>query len=339
MKYIALIPSLNPDDKLIPLLKELKKLHFDIVLVNDGSDKKYDDLFKQSKKYAHVLSYSENKGKGYALKEGMLWIQKNEKPQYVVVTLDSDGQHQPSDAKKLADYASTHRFTLTLGSRKKTSKMPLRSKIGNTLTRYVYRLHTGIKIYDTQTGLRAFSDYLMNYMLSVNGNRYEYEMNVLLYLKANQIQVHELEIETIYYEKNAGTHFHTLKDSYSIYKEIAKFSGVSICSFLIDYVLFLIFKSFLPSITYANILSRLISASMNYYLNRKFVFKYKKKGIQTFGEYAILAIGILGLNTTLLNIFVTRFGLTASLAKILTEIILFLFSYIVQKYFIFKKEG
>ncbi len=220
MKYIILIPAYEPDEKLIDLLSTIDE-NMNVIIVNDGSGKDYNKIFKEAKKYAHIISYEENMGKGYALKKGLEYI-KNRFDNYVVVTMDSDGQHTINDALKLCKYAATYKDILVLGKRTWNKKTPLRSRIGNTITRFVFGKITGINIYDTQTGLRAFSYKLIDYMLDNPGNRYEYEMNVLLNLKKTGIRYHEIPIETIYINHNKKSHFKTIKDSFKVYKRIFK---------------------------------------------------------------------------------------------------------------------
>lgn len=220
MKYIILIPAYEPDDKLIELLKVINH-EYETIIVDDGSGGDYKNLFEIAKKYAHVISYETNMGKGYALKKGITYIADNYQ-NYVIVTMDADMQHDLTDAIKLCEYVSKHPDTLVLGKRTWDKTMPLRSRLGNSITRFVFSIKTGLKIYDTQSGLRAFSDSLVNYMLNNDGNRYEYEMNVLLNLKKYRIKYHEIDINTIYIDKNKTSHFNAFKDSYLIYKEILK---------------------------------------------------------------------------------------------------------------------
>lgn len=330
MNYIALIPSFEPDDKLIKLVKELKNNKFINVVVNDGSGEKYNNIFDECKKYAKVINYDENQGKGHALKTGLKYIKDNYK-ESIVVTVDSDGQHRVVDAKKLCDYISKNNNILVLGKRIRNKKTPLRSKLGNAITRKIFNLISGTDIYDTQTGLRCFHSNLIDYMLQVEGERYEYEMNMLLNLKRNNIQSKEIEIETIYIDNNSGSHFNTLKDSFRIYKEIFKFSLSSLCSFLIDYFLFIIFSLFI-NLTISNILARIISATFNYNFNKKIVFR--KNSEKSAMKYILLAITILVFNTLILNELV-YIGLNKVIAKILTEILLFSISYFIQKKIIF----
>ena len=221
MKYIILIPAYEPNSKLLKLLKEIDN-KYPAIVVNDGSNRFYNDIFNAAKKYAHVLSYDKNMGKGYALKTGLNYIEDTYNDNYIVVTMDADGQHKLSDAIKLCEYASQNLETLVIGKRDWAKEMPLRSRIGNTITRNIFNKVTKLKIYDTQSGLRAFSYKLNEYMLSINGNRYEYEMNVLLNLKNNNIKYHEIPITTIYIDNNKDSHFNPIKDSYKVYKVIYK---------------------------------------------------------------------------------------------------------------------
>lgn len=220
MKYIILIPAYEPDSKLLKLLREINN-KYPVVVVNDGSNKAYKDIFNEVKKYSHLLSYDKNMGKGYALKTGLNYIEDTY-DNYIVVTMDADGQHTLKDAIRLCDYVKEHKDTLALGKRYFTKNTPIRSRIGNYITRKVFKLVTKNKIYDTQTGLRAFSKELIDYMINIPGNRYEYEMNVLLNLKKDNIKHTEIPIETIYLDHNKSSHFNSLTDSYKVYKEIFK---------------------------------------------------------------------------------------------------------------------
>ena len=114
-------------------------------------------------------------------------------------------------------------------------------------------------------------------MLNVPGERFEYEMNMLLYCPKNNIKITEIEIETIYFNNNSKSHFNTVKDSLRIYKQIFKFSCSSLISFLADYVLFIIFNLLFQNILPANILARVFSSTLNYNLNKKLVFSKNNK--------------------------------------------------------------
>ena len=335
MRKIALIPAYEPDNKLLELLKELNKKKMFVVLVDDGSGKAYEEIFDESKNYAYVISYDKNQGKGYALKTGLRYIKENIDEEYIVITMDSDGQHTVEDAEKLIKYVEEHPDEIALGKRLRKNNIPLKSKIGNELTKIVYKIATGVNIYDTQTGLRTFTKDLVDLMLNIEGRRYEYEMNVLLEAAYSKIKMKEIEIQTIYENNNKGTHFHPVKDSIRIYKQIINFSLSSLLSFLIDYILYSIVLLSTANINIANVVARVFSASANYIINRKAVFKSKANVPKSVLKYFVLATIILAINTALLNVFV-GIGINARLAKILVELILFFFSWIIQKRFVFR---
>ena len=339
MRKIALIPSYEPDGNLIEILKELIKKEIFSIVVDDGSGEKYKEIFDKAKEYAYVISYQNNKGKGYALKSGIKYIKENFEGEYIIITMDSDGQHTVKDAIKLANYIEENPEELVLGKRiRSKEKTPLKSRMGNEITRFVYKVSTGVSIYDTQTGLRAFSNKLVEVMLNIEGNRYEYEMNVLLECPKLKIKLKEIEIETIYIENNSKSHFRAVKDSIIIYKRIIKFSCASLISFILDYLLYTVFTLLLGNITLANIIARIISGIINYILNKKIVFNSKANVYKSAIQYIVLATCILILNTTILNGFVYLIGLNKLIAKIIVEIALFIFSWIIQKRIIFKGE-
>ncbi len=334
MKYIALIPAYEPDENLEKVVKELKENNFETIVVNDGSDESYNKYFDNCN--TKVISYNKNQGKGYALKTGLKYIKENF-DDYIVVTIDSDGQHRVVDAIKLCKYIETHPKELVLGKRLRDKKIPLRSKIGNAFTRLIFRLVSGQDVYDTQTGLRAFTKDILDYHLEIEGNRFEYEMNILLNAKRNNIKISEIEIETIYIDKNTKSHFNPIKDSIRVYKEILKFSLSSIISFFIDYILYSFFLLTVNNIIISNVLARIISATVNYSINRNLVFKNKNSIYKSFSKYALLALFILLLNTCILKLLTIY--INPYIAKIITEIILFIISYLVQSKIIFRSKN
>lgn len=337
-RKIALIPAYRPEEKLIELSRSLFELGFRVVIVNDGSGDEFDDVFRSAAEYALILRHDENKGKGRALKTGLRCIKNVFIPPYTVVTLDADGQHSIADAVSVTERASQAPESLVLGTRSFKGKVPLRSRMGNLITRVVFRLSAGTDISDTQTGLRAFSDKLINTMLDIKGERYEYEMNVLMHCAHSGIEMEEVPIETIYLGKNESSHFNTVTDSIRIYKEILRFSASSLASFFLDYALYCALFGITGSVAFSNVTSRIFSATANYTLNKKLVFASKGSVAGSALRYAMLAFFVLVCNTTLLRLFVSYYGLNAYAAKIVTEIMMFAVSYTVQKLFVFPKK-
>lgn len=338
-KYILLVPAYKPEIMMLDLLKEAKEAGFEIVVVDDGGGAEFAAIFEKAAEFGKILTHPVNCGKGRALKTGLKYISENYSKDAVIVTVDADGQHRVSDALKLCDLAAQQPDALMLGSRKLQGEVPFRSKFGNAMTRAVYHLSTGLKVHDTQTGLRAFTMQRMEEMLEIPGDRYEYEMNVLLEFARRHYPIHEMEIPTIYINDNSGSHFNPLKDSFRIYKEILKFSMSSMISFVVDYVLYtLLLVLTRGNLKISNVVARLISATVNYTLNRKFVFKSKSGVAKSVIEYALLAIVILVGNTFVLSLLVEQCGLNSLLAKLLTEIAFFVLSWFVQRFVIFRKK-
>ncbi|MDY3766694.1 MAG: bifunctional glycosyltransferase family 2/GtrA family protein [Lachnospiraceae bacterium] len=337
-KKIALVPAYEPGTILLDVLTQLKKADMEIVLVNDGSNSLYSDLFEKASSLAKVITYRINRGKGAALKTGMTYIQKIYGQNCIVVTVDADGQHRAEDAVKLCHIAQQHPDALVMGSRKLEEHVPLRSQFGNTVTRFVYQISTGVKIHDTQTGLRAFSALLLPELLSIPGERYEYEMNVLLEFSRRHIPILEHEIETIYLDHNASSHFHAMRDSFLIYKEILKFSASSFVGFLVDYAMYSLLLLLTSNLLFANIGARIVSSILNYSLNRQFVFQSKENIVKSTLQYFLLAVAILLGNTILLGLFVSSLGINKMVAKLLTEFLFFFVSWSVQRFIIFKKK-
>lgn len=109
---------------------------------------------------------------------------------------------------------------------------------------------TGVSVSDTQTGMRAFSSKLLEFMVNIPGERYEYEMNVLVACAKEGISIIELPIQTIYHDKgNSCSHFRKVRDSIRIYGQLFKFSFVSFSSFLLDCGLFVLLTLLLPKVS------------------------------------------------------------------------------------------
>jgi glycosyltransferase involved in cell wall biosynthesis len=356
-RYIALIPAYEPGEKLISLVHDLRDRGFDIVVVDDGSGMDYRDTFEKVSHDAVVLTHPENRGKGAALRNGLSYIlnymaydevartpsgvRELSGRDAVVVTVDADGQHLPDDVLRVTLIAGNRRDALVLGSRALEEDVPARSRFGNTVTRHVYSAVTGVRVHDTQTGLRAFSRDLIPALLEIEGDRYEYEINMLLTLATEGYTIIEERIETVYEDNNSGSHFRTVRDSFRVYKEILKFSASSLASFAIDYCMYAVLLTLTGTLgmthglVISNIGARLVSGTANYTMNRKLVFKSRTGFAKSAAQYIALAALILAGNTLVLSLLAGTFGINSMIAKLITEILFFVISWTVQKYVIF----
>ena len=359
-RYIALIPAYEPEKKILKLTEELAEKGFDIVVVDDGSGPEYAELFEAVSQKATVLTHGYNRGKGAALKTGMRYINKYmaytesvltpmgtetvSGRDAVIVTVDADGQHLPDDVRRVAEISARRRDALVLGSRALSDDIPARSRLGNTVTRHVYSAATGVRIHDTQTGLRAFHRSLIPRLLEIEGDRYEYEINMLMYLAAEGVPIIEERIETIYENNNSGSHFRTVRDSFRVYREILKFSASSLASFAIDYGMYALLLAatgaagIANSLIVSNIGARLVSGTANYTMNKKLVFKSRTGFAKSAAQYILLAAFILAGNTIVLSTLAGTLGMNRFAAKLVTEVMFFMISWTVQKYVIFFRE-
>lgn len=340
---VVIIPAYKPDEALVKITDKLWAYGCRIVVVDDGSGEEYQPVFDRVKDICIILYHSENLGKGAAIKTALTYVEKEMWDSGVIGIMDADGQHLPEDMMKLLSFAATHSKTLVLGVRNVGKDMPIKSRLGNRITREVFKFASGVQVSDTQTGLRAFSSDMIQKLLSVEGDRYEYEMNVLLAVAKAGIPIEEVPIHTIYRdENNSSSHFRPLQDSIRIYKDIIKFTLSSFSSFIVDYLLFSILMILLPHtavlVLSANVFARVVSAFYNYSMNCRFVFHTKRK-VSTAIHYFALAVFILVMNNLILETLVQFFHISVYPAKLITEASLFVLSWLIQNCFIFKRKN
>ena len=353
---VILIPSLEPDGRLPDYIRKLKEGGFaHIVVVDDGSGEAYIPIFNEVRSVADtvVLRHEVNKGKGVALKTGYRYIMENLPGISGVITADADGQHTVDDCLRLAAELEKGERALYLGSRDFNLEcIPPKSRTGNKITSLVFQLLYGQYLPDTQTGLRAFRKEELSFMSEVEGERYEYEMKVLIACSRAGIPMIPVTIETIYENNNEGTHFHPIRDSWRIYKvifgSIFKFMSVSMICFVIDQILALVLRKWiLPTAGLArgsmmNLQisgwgARLVSSVINFMMNKNLVFQMKGKAGKPALRYALLCIAVI----TVSNAGVWALGKTGMadwLAKILMDTMLYFLSYRVQDRWVFKED-
>ena len=350
---VILIPSLEPDERLPAYVRKLRERGFtQAVIVNDGSSEKYQPIFDQvaAIEGVTVLKHEVNRGKGCALKTGYTYIRDHMPEASGVITADADGQHTVEDCWKLAEALTEEKRVMYLGSRDfNLPNVPPKSRFGNKTTSAVFKLLYGQWLPDTQTGLRAFRREDLQFMIDVPGERFEYEMQVLIACARAGIDMVPITIETVYENENEGTHFHPIRDSYRIYKVILgnfiKFMGASIISFLIDFTLLtllanLVFPAVAHGAFFAKVLARCVSAPCNFWMNSKYVFE-KKMSKDTFIRYIILAVFIMLISAVGVDSIMNWLKLPkliVGLVGIVVDVVLYLVSYRVQNKWVFPPE-
>ena len=342
-----LIPAFNPDNKLIILVRNLINAGFtNISIVDDGSSEECKPIFNQLGllKQCRILVHAKNMGKGRALKTGFNYFLNNCPECVGIVTADADGQHNIEDIIKVSQRLIDNPNKLILGSRNfSKSNIPFRSRFGNIMTRRMFGLLAGIRISDTQTGLRAISSEFALDLMSVHGERFEYETNMLLECKNKDIDIDEVYIDTIYIEDNKSSHFNPIKDSIKIYGVFFKFMSSSFISFILDIGLFTMFTKLFYNLTpqyfilLSTIVARIISSLFNYNVNKNAVFKHKTYDKLVLVRYYVLCLTLMLVSGLSVSATWFVFGRSEVLIKIIIDGILSIMSYKVQKEWVFKK--
>ena len=346
-----MIPSLEPDEKLPRLLEQLHAAGIEnIVLVDDGSGPAYAHFFEQARERwgCTVLRHAVNLGKGRALKTAFNHCLNTWPQAPGCVTADSDGQHTPECILKVMEALCRQPDALILGCRNFDDRdVPLRSSFGNKCTRAVFKVLVGLSITDTQTGLRAIPTGFMKTLMHTSGERFEFESNMLIDTKEAQVPIVEVPIETVYIEENKTSHFNPLRDSARIYAVFGKFLFSSLSSSVVDLALFSLFCMLLAPviggtlyIALATVFARVISATYNYFLNYKIVFKSREHHGMAAGKYLVLALVQMGCSAGLVSLlYLITGGFSELVLKIVVDVFLFFLSFQFQREFVYKKHG
>lgn len=280
MNTVVIIPTIDPDEKLVAVVDGLRARGFArFIIVDDGSDESRDGLFAElGRGGARVLHHAKNLGKGAAIKTALSSVRTLFPEATHVVTVDGDGQHLPDDVAEVCRMAAGSHGHVVIGVRDLGSKgVPMRSRMGNAFSSAYFKFDTGVSCPDTQTGLRAMPVSLVPFALSIPGTRYEYEMNFLTAVVKKNVPLVMTPISTVYEDNNAGSHFSTVRDSVRIYKQLLRFAGSSLACSAVDLGLFALLTALLDLqtallVTLATVFARLCSGALNFSLNRRWSF-------------------------------------------------------------------
>ena len=346
MKILVIIPSLEPNNMLLELLESIRvqlekaensQIKAKFLIVDDGSGPEYAHIFQKARdRYGCILlRHAVNLGKGRALKTAFNYFLNEITDFHGLVTVDSDGQHAADDIicciKEFSD-----ENTLILGCRDFNQEgIPFKSRFGNKMTRNVFHFLGGELVSDTQTGLRLIPSSLAGTMLTIPGERFEYEMNMLIECGNRGIKIKEVPVKTIYTDSNKATHFNPLFDSLKIYATFLKYIASSLSASCIDFFIFWVLTGLNTNIAAAMVLSRTVGILFNFTVNRNIVFKSRKNIYIQALKYLILA-GASGVAAYYIILFIHGY-LPLSASKIIAETALFLINYYFQRKKIFNR--
>ncbi len=319
----VLIPAYKPDEKLILLIKELKsQTDFDIIAVDDGSGDAFKPVFNEAKALGvTLLTHEVNRGKGAALKTGFKYI--DERYDCGCVTADADGQHLVKDIIAVANALEENPEHLILGSRSFDKNVPWKSKAGNICTRIAFNLLNAYSIGDTQTGLRGIPKSRLNEYTLLDGDRFEYEMRMLLTARERDIDIKEVIIDTVYIEENASSHFNPVKDALRVFIPVLLHDISMFLALILDMVLFCILMASNPALTAVNFCLSWLTAAIvrgaGLLIKRKFK-KPKKEKLLDFLWLNVCLLAVTISITVLLSVFLS---VPAVAAKIISGFICF----------------
>src|ERR1043166_3256624 len=336
-----LIPAYRPGQVLIDIVKALSKDEANsLVVVDDGSGGEFAPIFAELRALpgVEVVPHAVNLGKGSALKTGINHILCAHPEIGGIVTVDADGQHDPADVLIVCEQARRNPDALILGVRVFDGSVPLRSKLGNRVTRQVMRAVLGHQLSDSQTGLRAIPRELLPALLKVAATGYEFELEMLVAVKHLGLRVIEEPIRTIYEAGNATSHFRPLRDSMRIYLVLLRFTLMSLLTAAIDNLVFYNLFHATGNVLVSQIGARVAAVLFNYTAVKKAVFLSDQSNTVLLPRYLTVVFVHAALSYSGIRTLTAGLSLAVMPAKILTETCLFIVNFFVQRDFVFMKK-
>ena len=335
---IVLIPAYEPDERMLELVDALDEDGCRMLVVDDGSGAGYAALFAHvSARGIEVLHQPSNTGKASALRRGLAYIARRW-PGEDVVTADSDGQHRPRDIEAVAA-VTAEGDALVLGGRAFTGDVPFRSRIGNAISRTLFRASSGVDVHDTQTGLRGIPSSRIPAMLAVAGERFAWEMNVLVEFARRRIPIREVPIETVYLDDNASSHFRPVRDSWAVLRPMLRYVLVSLGSFVLDVVALQLLYLVSGQLLLSAVGARVLSAAVNFALNRSFVFRAAAGGDlrRQLVRYGLIAVAMLAAGYAGLALLIA-WGVPVIIAKIVADSAVYVCGFLLQRGYVFARH-
>lgn len=329
---VVIIPAYQPDFQLTELVEKLNKQEIPVLVVDDGSGEEYTALFESISHKATVIHNQSNMGKGAALKKGITALDTLFPDCDGFITADADGQHKVEDILRVKkELENGSEIVLTV--RRLAGEIPFRSKFGNDLSRVVYTVMNGHYFDDNQSGLRGFAKKHSEWMKTVKGNKYDWEMNVLVFADKQALKIAVLPIEAIYINDNKSSHFNPVGDTLRIYKRMFLSVWPSILGVLLWFILTALSSILLGyDYFYLTVPSAvMISALINVLLQKIIVFRKVifKDGLRT------LLFSII--RATVYTIFIGIISLVFEIVPMLLTVTAVAAVMLITEYFLHKK--
>lgn len=345
-----IIPSYNPSEKLIGLMQDLKKYFQNIIVINDGSKPDYDYIYKKAEENkCTILKNDSNLGKGQSIKDGIKEaLNRNNKNLKGFITVDSDGQYSADDVKNVADELLNNPQSLVLGIRDFSKiKLSAKQKFRNSISTLLFKLSTGKKCKDTQTGLRGIPLNLLEMALDESGKRYEYEMNFLMDAML-AVDTKTVSVQTDSTGNDRASNYHVFSDTLRVFARFITYTFSSLSSYLLDVILFAVLNQHLiPRIITNDVacvwisssIGKIAAAVLNYIINKKLSFKSKAPGTVEFLKYLIVFLIKLTGSGVFVNLLKSYIPIPITLLRCIVDTLIFFVCYRLQKVWVFKKTA
>lgn len=199
-KALIIIPAYNEGKVLGPVIKNIKAelksakgIKFDLVVVNDGSS---DNTKAVAEKNTTTISHLVNMGSGAATRTGLEYAKRNNYD--FALTIDADGQHLPKDLVNVIKKLTAEEFDLVIGSRLIDPKgMPAQRVLGNKLLNAFTRILLGVRVTDSQSGLKGFSRKAIE-KINIRTNGFEFCSEIVWRAKQQNLNIIEVPISAVY---------------------------------------------------------------------------------------------------------------------------------------------
>lgn len=342
MSHAIIITLYRENRKTISLCTKLFELGAEnIVIVNDGCKHSGSFMNELISLGCHIVTLKSNYGKGASLKAGFKYAFERLYNITGFVTADADGQHRAQDIMKISRALELRPNEIILGRRNlKAAKAPLINRFGNKISSLYFRIITGVKCKDTQTGLRGIPARLYKLAINTKGSRFDYEMNFLTKCADRKIPFYFVNINADY-SNLEKSNYRIIKDTYLIYRTPLRFATASVGCTVVDLTLFTIFTCVLPSslvwnVALATILARIVSGGINFFINRKMIFKNNGKAKNQAARFTVLFFCIMCASTVIVSLL-SFIPVPVTITKAVVDLLLWGINYNFQRRWVFSE--
>lgn len=207
---MVVIPTYNNAGTIARVIADVQQYADDILVVNDGSTDETRAILERVEGI-RIHSYDENRGKGHALKCGLKLAY--EWGFRYAITIDSDGQHYADDIPRFIERIEVVPDSLLIGARNLAAdNMPSKNTFANRFSNFWYRVETGERLEDTQSGFRLYPLRKLQHIRFIT-SRYEFEVEIIVRAAWRGVRVENIPIK-VYYppQEERVSHFRPLRD-------------------------------------------------------------------------------------------------------------------------------